>query len=193
MSVSTKHITGYVMAGGASRRFGHDKRLVEIDGNSLLDRSRQLLRRFLDKEPICIGDNLAEIISDPSLIVRDASPGCGPLAGLVAALRNTPTQWCLIIAADLPELASTDLERLTAQDPSGYYVVTLSVAGGPEPLAALYHHATADFWAQRLKSNDLALVEGIRRLSWKPVLLPKGSRALDNINSPLDLRPMGGR
>ncbi len=192
MSVSANEITGYIIAGGDSRRFGHDKRLIEINGRSLLDRARELLRDFLGNEPFCVGDNLDEIITDPSRIVRDAKPGCGPLGGLVSALKSAPTTWCLIIAGDLPKLAPRDLERLAAQDSDGFDIVTLSLSGEPEPLAALYHRRTAKFWAQRLENNSLSLVEGIRELSWAPVILPRGSRALDNINSPLDLRPVSG-
>ena len=192
MSVHVNDITGFVMAGGESRRFGRDKRLLEIDGSSLLDRSRRLLFEFLGEEPFLVGDNLDAINTGAARIIRDAKPGCGPAGGLVSVLKTSPTPWALVLAVDLPNLGIPDLERLAAHTPFGFDVITLSLSGNPEPLAALYHRQTAGFWTERLEHGELELVDGIRKLSWKPVIVPQGTRTLDNINSPLDLHRANG-
>jgi molybdopterin-guanine dinucleotide biosynthesis protein A len=70
-------------------------------------------------------------------------------------------------------------------------VITLSLSGDPEPLAGLYHTRTREFWSKRIEIKKYSLVDGIRSLSWKPVIIPRGSRALFNLNTPADLRRVG--
>lgn len=191
LSLLANEITGYVIAGGASKRFGSDKRLVEIEGIPMLERARQVLRQFTGAEPFCVGDNLEELVDDRALIIRDIQSGCGPLGGLVSILKHAPTPWCLVTAVDLPHLAPKHLELLERARREELDVITLSAAGLPEPLAAIYHRKTHDYWAERLTKGELSIVHGIPGLTWTPVLLPHGSRALDNANTPADLRPVG--
>ena len=52
MQANTKtpgNVLGYVLAGGGSTRFGHDKALVEIDGVPMLLRMRALLSDITKK------------------------------------------------------------------------------------------------------------------------------------------------
>ena len=181
------NITGFILAGGLSRRLGRDKRLIVIDGMPLLERARRLLSDFTNSEPFFVGDNLDGFGLEPSRIIGDAKPGCGPAGGLVSALDASPTDWCLVIAVDLPHLELSDLERIAAKKNDCFDVITLSLSGDPEPLAALYHSRTREFWSRRLDIKEYSLVGGIRSLSWKPVFVPRGSRALDNLNTPADL------
>ena len=184
----TNDITGFILAGGLSRRLGRDKRVVKIDGIPLLERTRRLLSDFTNGEPFFVGDNLDGLGLEPSKIIGDAKPGCGPAGGLVSALDTSPTDWCLVIAVDLPHLKLADLERIATEKCDCLDVITLSHSGDPEPLVALYHARTKKFWSKRLEIKEYSLVAGIRSLSWKPVMVPRGSRALYNLNTPADLR-----
>jgi molybdopterin-guanine dinucleotide biosynthesis protein A len=187
LSASTSDITGYVIAGGHSRRFGQDKRFVEIDGVSLLDRTRRLLRSCTGAEPYLVGDNLDGAAPDPSRVLGDSAPQRGPLGGITAALSHAKTQWCLIFAVDLPRLESSDVLKLIDETSNDFDVVTLSRAGEAQPLAAMYNRRTTDFWRRRLAVGRLSLSTGIYRLAWKTVLAPGGPTALDNLNTPRDL------
>ena len=187
----TDDITGFILAGGLSRRLGRDKRFIEIDGLPLLERARRLLSGFTDSEPFFVGDNLDGFGLEASRILGDAKPGCGPAGGLVSALNASQTDWCLVIAVDLPFLELFDLERIAKERSGSLDVITLSLSGDPEPLAALYHTRTREFWSKRLENKEYSLGDGIRSLSWKPVIVPRGSRALDNLNTPADLRRVG--
>ncbi len=166
---------------------GIDKRTITIGGVTLLERTRDLLRSTLGKEPILVGDNFPE---DTSSCLRDAAPDCGPLGGLVAALEFCPSAWALIAAVDLPYLSTDELFRLLHADRSGFDVLTLTSDGRPEPLAGLYRAATAPYWRYLLKRRRLKLSEGLMGLRCGLVRVDKGSSALLNINEPRQLRAL---
>jgi molybdopterin-guanine dinucleotide biosynthesis protein A len=181
-------ITGYILAGGESRRLGHDKRILSVGGQTLLARTQGLLRNLLDEEPFVVGDNLAGLGIDPAHIIQDARPDCGPLGGLVASLKKSPTEWILALAVDMPFLKNDDLQRMLQAARHDYDVLTLSMDGRPEPLAALYRKTTLPFWLERLNQGSLSLSEGIQRLKWQCILVERDSKALLNINALEDVR-----
>jgi molybdopterin-guanine dinucleotide biosynthesis protein A len=187
LSTDCTDIRGYVLAGGASRRLGRDKRRLAFGGVTLLDRTRRLLRQLTGTEPIVVGDNLGEILVDTRYVIQDAKSDCGPLGGLVAALHHCPTAWCMLLAVDMPRLGIDDLRRLAEARSDDYDVITLSKSGHPEPLAALYHTRCADSWNRFLDSGMFSVIDIIRTLRWKPVILGVNTRSLEGINTPEDL------
>ena len=155
-------------------------------------RTSWIARGELGSKPILVGDHLDPEIHQGFEMLRDARPGKGPLGGLVSAMRHCQKEWTLILAVDLPLLEPLDVRRLLSTRRDNYDVITLSTDGQMEPLAALYNRATLEFWEDRLKRNELSLHEGIEELAWKTVRLPKGSRALFNLNKPEDWEKMMG-
>ena len=186
MSDSSGDVTGFILAGGESRRLGRDKRILRIGGQTLLARTQGLLRSFLGEEPFVAGDNLAGLDIDPDRIILDARPDCGPLGGLVASLEKSLTEWILILAVDMPFLEKADLQRMLQAARQQYDVLTLSIDGRPEPLAALYRRTALPFWRERLINGILSLSEGIEQLKWQSVMIPGNKKALFNINDPGD-------
>ena len=75
-------ILGAVLAGGRSTRFGSDKALACLDGQSLLARAIASLRAQCDGV-VVVGREDAPVQTIPDW----PASGMGPLAGVVAALR----------------------------------------------------------------------------------------------------------
>lgn len=76
-------LLGAIIAGGASRRFGSDKALAQVEGRSLLDHARVSLAPQVDDLVLC-GREVAGMrcLSDRPW------PGLGPLGGIAAALAD---------------------------------------------------------------------------------------------------------
>ena len=74
-------ILGAVLAGGRSRRFGSDKAVAELDGQTLIDRAIHDLSACVETVAIC-GREMAGHLSLPDRPRADI----GPLGGLNAAL-----------------------------------------------------------------------------------------------------------
>jgi molybdopterin-guanine dinucleotide biosynthesis protein A len=167
-----------------------DKRTVSVDGVTLLDRTRELIEKLTGHESFVLGDNLAGFSLDQRQVIPDARPGCGPMGGLVAALHHCPAPWCLLLAVDFPWLTTGDLCRLADGRAQEFDVVTLSRSGHPEPLAALYNIRRTDYWQRCLDKGMLSVIDTIRTLAWKPIILGADAISLDGVNTPDDLRRM---
>jgi molybdopterin-guanine dinucleotide biosynthesis protein A len=180
-------VTGFVLAGGRASRMGLDKRLLEVGGQTLLQRAGDLVQQVLGTPPYAVGDNLDGIWPDPGRIIPDARPGCGPLGGLAALLPACPTSWALVVAADMPLLTAADLQQLVERATDGDRVAALSAGVRPEPLAALYRSDTGTFWRRRLEQGDYKLDSGFRELNWVKVVPADPGLSLFNVNRVEDL------
>jgi molybdopterin-guanine dinucleotide biosynthesis protein A len=177
------------LAGGQSRRFAGDKRLLEIGGVRLLDHQIGLLQKSGAERVALVGDHIPNASDLGISILADARPGCGPLGGLITALEECRQEWAMVLAVDLPFLTAGDLYALAdtaASAEDDIQVITLGVDELPEPLAAMYRKNTLAFWVDRLAHNELALHRGIDHLQWKMVAPVSGKQALENLNTVAD-------
>jgi len=181
-------VTGFVIAGGRSERFGRDKRKILISGKTIIERTIGILEELLGNHPFVVGDNLDEFQIGPGFIINDAKKDSGPLGGIVAALEKCPTEWGLMLAVDLPNITVRDLESLVSVVDESSDFISLSADENPEPLIALYHHRTASFWRDQLNGNRLMISDGLRRLKCRMVYPAGGINSLRNINIPDDIK-----
>src|SRR3954447_23098801 len=94
-------LTGFVLAGGKSRRMGRDKALLDWHGQPLLSHMTDLLRS--------VAEQVMVVGRDP---LPDRLPGCGPLSGIATALETTATHANMVLAVDLPHLTRDFLKYL---------------------------------------------------------------------------------
>jgi molybdopterin-guanine dinucleotide biosynthesis protein A len=92
-------LTGILLAGGASTRFGSPKELAEFDGETLGDRAWRLLGEACD-ERIRVGPG--------------DDPGTGPVAAIAAGLRQASHEIAVVIPVDMPRLTVAALHELAA-------------------------------------------------------------------------------
>jgi len=182
-----QNVRGYILAGGKSSRMGRDKRFIEVDGISLIEKSIRLLESVLGERPALVGDNLNSHLFGDFEILKDAIADKGPVGGLVSCLRHCDAEWALVLPVDMPHLARSEIEALLQSADEHWDVIALSFKGWVEPLVALYNTRTVAFWAERLNKGELALYRGIERLRTKVVNARDGSHRLMNINTPEDL------
>ncbi|MGB9464173.1 MAG: molybdenum cofactor guanylyltransferase [Candidatus Acidiferrum sp.] len=159
---------GYVLAGGASSRFGSDKALAEFGEKPMLARMLGLVdhavsRKELACKAVVIG--AAEKYGTVwTACVEDRWPGEGPLGGIVTALlhtrKNAPeSEWNLIVGCDMPFLTA-DWLRFLAERAAGSaaQVVVPHSTNGPEPLCACWRTDAAE-------ELQTAFERGVRRVN----------------------------
>lgn len=144
-------VTAFILAGGKSTRMGTDKAFVMLDG-------RTLLARALDSVHTVTGD--VRIVGDPAkfaalaTVVADVFPGCGPLAGIHAALRASQSDLNLILAVDVPFVTPLLLQYLIARARETHAVVTVARSGGRvQPLCAVYRREFAEMAEEALRQG----------------------------------------
>ncbi|MDR2207531.1 MAG: molybdenum cofactor guanylyltransferase [Azoarcus sp.] len=126
--------TALIFAGGDSRRMGRDKLFLQIGGQSLLQRTLDLMRSLFSSILVSV-QHPRDDIDAPQ--VCDEIPEAGPLAGLCAGLQHSTTPWVFAVAADMPYLLPEVIERLAAHR-AGRQAVVPVIDGQPYPLTAFY-------------------------------------------------------
>jgi molybdopterin-guanine dinucleotide biosynthesis protein A len=190
-----------VLAGGRSRRFGSDKRLVELDGVTLLGRTLALAGGLGEDLLVVVADEadagrLSDVLAahrsahgghDGALrVVTDTRTGIGPLAGLEAALTAARHELVLVLAADHPLLTEPLLRLLldTARRVPDARVVAIEGSFGPEPMLAVYRRAAVADISAGLDEGVRHMVRALTQL--RPHVIPQAQwRAVDPTGSAL--------
>ena len=96
---SDKEISAYVLAGGQSRRMGHDKALISLAGQPLIAHALTILREAgLSPKIAGARSNL----STYAPVIPDPDPDLGPLSGICAALESSPARYAIFLPIDMP-------------------------------------------------------------------------------------------
>lgn len=100
-------LTGVLLVGGASTRFGSPKALAELEGETFADRGRRVLAEACD-EVLVVG-KAGEL---PFPVVDDGSAVRAPIAGVVAGLRAATHDVCVFLPVDCVRVTPDVLRTL---------------------------------------------------------------------------------
>lgn len=150
---------GAVLAGGASRRMGRDKAMLEINGRPLIThvvcRVSQALPRV-----VVVGPTEALRAVLPGVeVLPDRVHGAGPLGGLATALAAADAEWLAVVACDMPFVSPPLLRAMlatAARHPDADAIV-LRTPRGREPLHAVYACRCSPVVEARLHTSDHSL------------------------------------
>ena len=180
----TPGLTGAIFIGGASSRMGQPKHLLRLDGESWLRRINRVLSAVCD-QVVAVGRGAMDGMDLAR--IEDASGIRGPLAGLLAMLREAHG-WVLVTACDLPLLSPAAACWLVEQRHRDADAVIPRCRGRDQPLLALYHPrllpaVEAMCAAGESRMRALCRLPAVRR----PVV-PEGlASSWRNINTPDEL------
>lgn len=115
--MSTSGVSGLVLAGGRSTRFGGDKLAALVAGRPLLHRAVLAVAEVADEVVVVLSPAapvpvLPRRVGPPIVIARDLVGGRGPLAGLAAGLAVARHPRALLVAGDQPFLRVAVLRAL---------------------------------------------------------------------------------
>ena len=106
-------VSGFVLAGGASRRMGIDKARLTFGCERMVDRQIRLLRAICRSVAI-IGP--PDTFADTGIqVYQDEIPGQGPLGGIHTGLRRARTEFSLFLSCDMPLMDVRFLRYLCEQ------------------------------------------------------------------------------
>jgi molybdopterin-guanine dinucleotide biosynthesis protein A len=188
----TKHIEGFVLAGGASSRMGADKAHLRLGGLTLVERAARALQTITSE--VCVVSSKPDAVAWGMPVVADVYERAGALGGLHAALSHARADRIAVAPCDLPFLTGELFRRLVPLASEEFdAVVPVQPDGRVQPLCALYSRGACLAVAARLletgERRPRALLAEVRTL-----LVPFESLAdLDgatlffkNVNTPAD-------
>jgi molybdopterin-guanine dinucleotide biosynthesis protein A len=190
-------VTGIVLAGGRSRRFGSDKLAADYQGRPLLHHAIARIAEVCGEVIVVLapGDRGSDLPPEV-LVVNDPTEGEGPLAGLHAGLMGAVRSDVVVVAGgDMPDLSVAVLRRmLSALDTAGVDAVALQDGERPRPLpcvlrtwpAAETAHALLHAGRRRLRDVlDTMNVTVVDEATW--TVLDPGKRTFFDVDEPGDL------
>jgi molybdopterin-guanine dinucleotide biosynthesis protein A len=177
----TSPFAGAVLTGGASRRMGTDKALLEVDGRAMAVRVADALRAAGATRVVAVGGDADALAALGLDVVADAHPGEGPLGGILTALSALDEEVVVVLACDLPQPDPAAVRRVL--DALG----DADVAAPPgELLHAAYHRRAQAHLADAFAAGERAPHRAVHGLHVVAVDdLP--ARALADADHPEDL------
>jgi molybdopterin-guanine dinucleotide biosynthesis protein A/N-acetylglutamate synthase-like GNAT family acetyltransferase len=172
-------LTGVLLVGGASRRFGSPKALAPFDGETLAARGWRLLGVACE-ERLAVGKardglDLPFAVQDDGVVARH------PAAGIAAGLRASGTDVSVFLPVDTPLVPPRLLRAL------GEACVDAAVPAGDTTLPAAFHRRALPA-LERAVATQGSLRAVLAELDVRTV--PAGPGLLANVNRPSDLEAL---
>jgi molybdopterin-guanine dinucleotide biosynthesis protein A len=177
-SAARADLTGILLLGGASERFGSPKALALLDGETLAERAWKTLGEVCGHR-LAVG-KAADGLELPFPVLDDGSDERAAIIGLVAGLRAAPTDLCLVLPTDIPAITAEALRAL-ADGCAGCDAAVPQT--GPLPGAYRKRALPA------LESGERSIRRTLEHLD--VVVVALDPILLVNVNTPDDLRGLG--
>lgn len=139
-------LSGLLLVGGASERFGSPKALALFKGETLAERGHRLLSGACD-EVLVVG-KARELRGLPFPLLDDGTDARAPIHGLVAGLRHAAHDTVVALPVDVPLITS---DALRALGEAG------AVPSARVPLPGAYPRALLPVLEAGVAAGDLSL------------------------------------
>lgn len=177
-TIITKTVDGFILAGGVSSRFGSDKSRHVIDGQLMILRTRNLLKQIC-RRVVAVAKAGTDYSDLGIATISDTYSVKAPINGIATALGASTSEWCFIVACDLPALDLPILQRMWDQR-TGAGVIP-SVSGRLEPLVGLYNCSSEQMFKDAIALEQLKLQLLLKRAGFK-ILEFDDSHPFQNLN-----------
>lgn len=185
------NITGLLLAGGESRRFGspkafaiyHDKPFYQVVLNQLYPVVDEAIivtkENFINQFRLKPKENV-KVIKD-----EVAFQGMGPLAGIYSGINQSNGNYCLTVACDMPYLTdglfSFLIEELSTHR-DAMAIVPVS-SGRRQPLCALYHSSCQPIIEELLLSGKRRMNDLLKTIDVHFVEVENREKQFLNVNT----------
>jgi molybdopterin-guanine dinucleotide biosynthesis protein A len=188
-------VSGIVLAGGRSARFGRDKLFEPVDGRPLLHLAVEAVAAVATDVLVVAPPDIDPPVPAGVRVVHDESPYEGPLAGCLTGLTSVREPLALVVGGDMPGLEPAVLSLLVrALEASSSDAALLEHRGRRQQLPFAVRTGSGTEMARQLLAQGErrlgALTErlNVRPLSeeeWRP--LDPEARTLRDVDEPGDL------
>jgi molybdenum cofactor guanylyltransferase len=178
--VARPRLTGILLVGGASTRFGSPKALARFGDETLAERAWRVLGEACD-ERTAVGKRV-DGLALPFELLDDGTETRAALAGIVAGLRAAATELVVALPVDTPLVTPLVLRDLAEACVDAAVTQT-------GPLPAAFRKTALPVLERRLAAQELALHEVLAEL--RAVRIEVDETLLANVNTPDELRRLG--
>jgi molybdenum cofactor guanylyltransferase len=182
-------VSGAVLAGGRSSRFGRDKALEVWQGKTLLEYALDSLEDC--SERFIVGGTNERYGFAGVPVHTDLNSFQGSLYGLARALELAQSDRVAVMACDMPNLTPAFWTFLASLEPA-QIIIPENTDGFLEPLAAIYSKTCLPAIRASLETNQLRMTGWhanleVRVVSWAELEPRFGTSPFRNVNTQNDL------
>ncbi|MGB8860015.1 MAG: molybdenum cofactor guanylyltransferase [Ilumatobacteraceae bacterium] len=183
-------VAGAVLCGGASRRMGRDKALVQVDGIAMVLRVAASLAAAGCEPVRAIGGDRPALESLGLAVVADGYPGEGPLGGVISALADADLAGSvMVVSCDVPWLTEATVREVIAAlaAPGWDHGADVAVARSDrlQPMCAAWRPSVLPRLRQAFEAGERRLSSVLATL--RIVEVAVNPQDLANVNTPGDL------
>ena len=185
MTVDLGNCVSAVLVGGASRRMGSDKALIDLEGVALGRRVAKALGVDDGRTVLACGGSANTARSLGLKHLPDEAPGFGPLLAIATVLRAFPGSDAIVAACDLGGLDRATVmlfEQWLSHEP---YDVVVASAERRQPLLARWRQSALPIIDQVGGAGERSMRGALAQL--RVAELRVGAAATANLNTPQDL------
>ena len=173
-------LTGALLVGGASTRFGSPKALARLGDETLSARAWRTLGEACD-DRLAVG-KYGDKLELPFELVDDGVETRAALVGIVAGLRAARGRVAVMLPVDTPLVTAGLLRELAA-------ACADAAAPTAAPLPAAFARSALPVLERRLHEGRFALHEALDELDTRRIEVDEA--LLANVNTPDELRRLG--
>jgi molybdenum cofactor guanylyltransferase len=163
----------FILAGGLSSRMGRDKARIKLGGRTLLAHVKAAAR----------ATGLKVFV-----VRQDCIPRCGPLGGILTALRRTKARAVLFLACDMPFVTTEFLNRFRSDEAAELQSALFARSGTLWCFPFRLPTRMVDIVTAQIARERFGIQSLGRAVSARTVRIgAKESPQLRNINTPEDL------
>lgn len=188
MSKPTSNITAVILAGGKGSRLGGlDKGLVKLRDKPLVEHLIKRIQPQCANIIISANRNLESYRQFGFPVYQDdLEDYAGPLAGILKALKECPTEWLMTIPADSPFIPNDLAVRLTKKSKNNNVVMTHD-GDRLQPTFSLIHKSLITSLEQFLQLGERKAQIWMQQQPHDIVDFSDKAKAFSNINTEADL------
>jgi len=177
--VADYDLTGVLLVGGASQRFGSPKALARFGGEMLAVRAHRVLEDAC-RRVLVVGKH-SDALPLPFPVLDDGSDERAAIVGVAAGLRFAKAEVCVVLPTDMP-LVSPGLLQSLVRALEGADVAVVQTG----PLPGAYRRSALLVLERRIAAGQLGLSDALGELEVRVVRADPD--LLHNINTPDELR-----
>jgi molybdopterin-guanine dinucleotide biosynthesis protein A len=146
-------ITGFILAGGKSKRMGTNKSLLKIGGITIIERVVNLMKDLF-REVLIITNQPEEFSFLNLMMQEDIHKNTEPLAGIHSALVHTTTERNFIISCDMP-LMTAEVIKYLVEYPTKKPITITRADNFIQQLCGVYSKSLVPFIEEIIKENNI--------------------------------------
>lgn len=189
MKQAAAKLSGIILAGGKSQRFGRDKARMEVGGEKVVGKIVRVLDEFPFRQlavvtaPGRTGDWPRE-----ATVLQDDREGLGPIGGITTALRHL-SSGILVVACDMPFVTASMVDWLLDHYDASAAAIVPRHGKDIEPLFAIYEQSFLAAAEAAIDAGQYALHRALEGAALRLIDIPghfSMEREFANINTPED-------